>query len=272
LQPKVHHLNCGSFCPLMGSDSICHCLLLESARNGLVLVDTGIGHAVTRAPGERVHRSNRLLVRPRFDLEESALRQVQKLGHKPHDVRHIIVTHLDFDHAGGLQDFPEANVHVFGPELDAACVSSDPRYDRRLWQHNPRWRRYDVAGDDWFGFERVRPLHELDDEIALVPLVGHTLGHCGVGVRAGAHWLLHAGDCYVSPNELNVADRSGRPARSGWHTRLSTWLATVDVKKRDMNVRRLSELARNNDAHVKVFCSHSVTEFGRLRASQTAPA
>jgi glyoxylase-like metal-dependent hydrolase (beta-lactamase superfamily II) len=23
-------------------------------------------------------------------------------------VRHIVLTHLDFDHAGGLEDFPEA--------------------------------------------------------------------------------------------------------------------------------------------------------------------
>ncbi len=266
---KIHHLNCGSFCPLMGSDSICHCLLLETPRSGLVLVDTGIGHAVTQAPSERVYRSNRMLVRPRFALEESALRQVQKLGYQPQDVRHIIVTHLDFDHAGGLQDFPQANVHIFGPELDAAELNPDPRYDRRLWQHKPRWRRYDVAGDTWLGFERVHPLTDLDDTIALIPLVGHTLGHCGVAVQTGEGWLLHAGDCYLHPGELGIPGPSSMPSTAGWFTRVSAWLTTVDPKQRDLNVRRLGELARKQEGQVKVFCAHSITEYGRLKAGRS---
>ena len=33
-------------------------------------------------------------------------------GFRREDVRHILVTHLDFDHAGGLPDFPDAVVHV----------------------------------------------------------------------------------------------------------------------------------------------------------------
>jgi glyoxylase-like metal-dependent hydrolase (beta-lactamase superfamily II) len=36
--------------------------------------------------------------------------QVQRLGFDPRDVRHIVLTHLDFDHAGGLDDFPHATV------------------------------------------------------------------------------------------------------------------------------------------------------------------
>ncbi len=39
---------------------------------------------------------------------------MKRLGYSINDVRHIILTHLDLDHAGGLHDFPNAAVHVSG--------------------------------------------------------------------------------------------------------------------------------------------------------------
>lgn len=48
---RVHHLNCGCMCPLGGAlfdgysrrltaSVVCHCLLIETDTNGLILVDT----------------------------------------------------------------------------------------------------------------------------------------------------------------------------------------------------------------------------------------
>lgn len=92
---KVHHLNCGSFCPLLGGEAVCHCLVLETAAHGLVLIDTGIGHHVSEDPRRRMSRMNRWTLRPRFALEESALTQLDALGFSPDDdVRHVVVTHL----------------------------------------------------------------------------------------------------------------------------------------------------------------------------------
>ena len=48
------------------------------------------------------------------------MRQLEALGHDPADVRHIITTHLDLDHAGGIGDFPEAQIHLFASELAEA--------------------------------------------------------------------------------------------------------------------------------------------------------
>ena len=126
---RVHHLNCGTLCPhgrrllagegglLEPAKVVCHCLLIETD-DGLVLVDTGFGVEDTRDLG-RLGVAFKLM-RPRAELAETALKQVEALGFAAGDVRRIVATHLDPDHSGGLPDFPEAEVHVFGRELDAA--------------------------------------------------------------------------------------------------------------------------------------------------------
>lgn len=99
---------------------VCHCLLIETDRHGLVLVDTGIGLRDVQAPRPRLGWFFLLLNGIRLEEGQTALRRIERLGFRAADVRHIVLTHLDFDHAGGIEDFPEATVHVLGPELEAA--------------------------------------------------------------------------------------------------------------------------------------------------------
>ena len=40
-------------------------------------------------------------------------------------------------------------------------------------------------------------------QVLLIPLFGHTLGHCGVAVQQGERWLLHVGDAYYLRDELS---------------------------------------------------------------------
>ena len=214
---RVHHLDCGTMCPrggrLLGGHGgplatarlVAHCLLVE-AGGELVLVDTGFGTEDIARP-RRLGQPFRALVRPRPRPEQAAVRQVAALGLDPRDVRHIVATHLDTDHAGGLGDFPEAEVHVFSSEL--ATAQSPPlrergRYLQAHWAHGPRWVQHEVDGDDWFGFESVRVLPGLDAEVVLVPLLGHSAGHTGVAVRTGDGWLLHCGDAYFHHGQVQT--------------------------------------------------------------------
>ena len=194
---KIHHLNCASMCPynaklLAGEGGwtehahlVAHVLLIES-NDGLVLVDTGLGTADAADP-DRLGPFFKYLVRPEHNLEETAIERVRALGFDPADVRHILVTHLDGDHAGGLGDFPAAKVHVFKTEQQAALdpgMREKLRYIHAQWAHGPKWVTYETDGDDWYGFESVRAIEGLDVEIAIVPLVGHTRGHSAIAVKA----------------------------------------------------------------------------------------
>jgi glyoxylase-like metal-dependent hydrolase (beta-lactamase superfamily II) len=195
------------------------------------------------------------LTRPRLDRAQTALAQVTRLGFTADDVRHVVVTHLDPDHAGGLGDFPRATVHLHRPEHLAltapGTLAERVRYLRRQFAHEPRWRAYDLDGERWLGLPSVRVLDGVRDEIALVPLPGHTRGHSGVAIKDGARWLLHAGDAYFHRGELD-----GGAVPIGLRA-----LATFDEHDRDARLASVSSLrglARRDD--VTIVCSHDRRE------------
>jgi glyoxylase-like metal-dependent hydrolase (beta-lactamase superfamily II) len=254
---------------LSAAHVVCHCLLIESA-DGLVLVDTGFGSDDARDPAQ-LGQPFRALMRPRPRLEDTALAQVERLGFAAVDVRHIVTTHLDLDHSGGLPDFPAAEVHVLAPELAAALHPSlrdRGRYVGSHWRHGPHWVEHhsEQGGDRWFGFESVRILPGLDAEVALIPLAGHSRGHTGVAVNAGEGWLLHCGDAYFSHEQL--ATPSSCPPVLRFFQRLTA----ADNRARVENVARLRELAAAHDDEVTLFSSHDERELKREQAASAAAA
>ena len=198
---ELHHLNCVKIVSPI-NDNVCgHCLLINE-NDRLILIDTGIGLADTQHPEERIGRELVDLVGYHFDEELTALRQIEKLGLDPGKVTDCVITHLDNDHIGGLADFPEATVHVGAEELQN-FNSGNLRYLKTPLSHNPVIRSYDRSDAEWFGFEARKIQADIQTEIYLVPLFGHTTGHCGVAVKADNKWLFYIGDAYYMRVELS---------------------------------------------------------------------
>ena len=280
---RVHHLNCGSFCPhgarliegrgglLSTAHIVCHCLAIEGA-DGVVLVDTGFGADDARNP-KQLGQPFRALMAPKPTLEETALHRLEKLGFVAGDVKHVVTTHLDLDHTGGLPDFPEAEVHVFASELEAATnpkLNEKARYVAKHWRHGPRWveHRAEEGGEAWFGFESVQILPGFETEVLLVPMAGHSRGHTGVAVHNGEGWLQHCGDAYFNHGEIETPP-SCPPALSFYQRILA-----ADNGARAANTERLRELATGHGDEVTLFCSHDPRELEREqdRAAATAAA
>ena len=192
-------------------------------------------------------------VSPQLIASETAHAQVIARGFQPEDVRHIVATHLDLDHSGGLPDFPQAEVHLLGREL-AAALSPDwrsrTRYIPAHWLHGPRWVEHEPDGDEWLGFRSVRILPGADEEILLIPLPGHTLGHTGVAVRRGDGWLLHCGDAFFHHGEVQT------PPHCPPGLRFFQTVNQTDGKTRHENRERLRELAARHGDEVELICSH----------------
>ena len=283
---RIHHLNCGTCCPAGGrlfdgtSDAplgrlVCHCLLIESDA-GLILVDTGFGTRDVARPHERLSGFFRTLNNIRLRPEETAVAQVRRLGFDPADVRHIVVTHLDFDHAGGLEDFPNAAVHVTAREKEVAdqraggTFIAKRRYRPQQWSEMADWRLYPFGGGErWFGFDAVRDLHGLPPEILLIPLPGHSWGHSGVAVREdGGRWLFYAGDAYFYRGEIGAEAYSCTPGLRGYQLMME-----VDRHARLANLERIRRLSLER-SDVRIFCAHDAVEFDLLagEAGASGPA
>lgn len=252
---------------------VCHCLLIESPQ-GLILIDAGLGLADIHNARERMGRGFINFVKPKLDESETAIRQVERLGFRGSDVRHIVLTHLDLDHAGGISDFPGARVHVFRSEHEGAMqrqtMLKRRRYRPLQWAHHPSWELHEISkGEKWKGFDAIRPIDESMSEVLLVPLIGHTRGHCGVAVREsepGAEtsdcgWILHAGDAYFHHSEIN-------PRRPRCPKSLDVFqrLVAFDKQARLDNLARLRALAGDASASVRIFCAHDPMELYREKA------
>jgi glyoxylase-like metal-dependent hydrolase (beta-lactamase superfamily II) len=234
------------------------------SENSLLLIDTGLGLQDVAHPKERLSRFFLTLMRPEFREEMTAVRQIQRLGFNARDVRHIILTHLDFDHAGGLDDFPNARVHILQSERDDALAQRSwldrQRFRPQQWSTQGNWQVYPSAqGEAWFGFDSVRNLEGIPPEILMVPLLGHTLGHTGIAVKKDDQWLFHTGDAYFFHKEMDLNQPWCTPG-----LRLYQWMMEKNRSARLWNQMRLRQLLREQGSQVTVFCGHDVTEFERL--------
>ncbi len=271
---KIHHLNCISTCPLGGhlmdgptpgvftrAALACHCLLIETG-DRLVLVDTGLGLRDVAQPHDRLSAFFLALLSPDLRAEMTAARQIPALGYAPQEVTDIVLTHLDFDHAGGLDDFPNATVHLRAMEQASAARQRTwldrQRFRPQQWGSRDRWRTYDDARTGrWMGFDAVSALHGLPPEILLVHLPGHTHGHAGVAVRRGNDWLLLAGDAYFDAREMHAHPRCTPGLR------FYQWMMEKDRRARLHHRDRLRELALGEPA-LTLFCSHDPGQFEAL--------
>lgn len=261
---KVHHLNCGTLYPFGCGELVCHVLLVETG-NGLVLVDTGFGTRDCDDPARRVG-SSRHLIRPAFDRCEAAVNQVEGLGFRRDDVRHIVITHFDCDHIGGISDFPDAQIHVTATEAFGALRAPSRiekfRFRAVQWAHGPKIIEHSPDGDKWRGFAAAKELDAVSPGIVLISLPGHTRGHACVAVDAGHRWLLHGGDSFFHHGTVDGT------AAMPWALATFERAVAYDRTMLRDNHARLVELYRSKVPDLLMICSHDRRIY--LQAKTTA--
>ena len=256
---RVHHLNCGSLNPPLTEPVVCHVLLIE-APEYLVLIDAGFGMRDIDDPHTRIGPV-RHLVRPALRREETALAQIRDMGLRPEDVRHVIATHLDVDHIGGFSDFPNAQLHTTAREADSAysrSLVSRARYRRVQLPPPHRVVTHRPTSETWRSFEGVTPLTQVGENIVLIPMPGHTLGHAAVAVEAEAGWILHCGDAFYHRNTL-----VGEPAPAA--LRATEFAFARRPAAVQNNHRVIRDFASDEGSDVSIISSHDRVQWTAMR-------
>jgi len=184
--------------------------LVEHSR-GRVLLDTGL-HTRWRSPGTR-----------RIEVGETddVVSVLARAGVAPSEVEHVVVSHLHYDHAGGLRFFPDATVWVQSAELRfayAPAVYQRELYDRDDFDHPLRWRELDGA-HDIFG----------DRAVTIIPTPGHTPGHQSLCVELPSGPLVLAADA----SYLDAAMRARRLPGVVWNpdAMVASWEALERLER-----------------------------------------
>ncbi|MEY9394885.1 glyoxylase-like metal-dependent hydrolase (beta-lactamase superfamily II) [Bradyrhizobium japonicum] len=105
----------------------------------------------------------------------------------------------------------------------------------------------------------MRALGDKEADILMIPLAGHTLGHCGIAVRSADRWLLHAGDSYFHHAQLDPSPRV--PLMLGYFQRRGD----MDRKMRIANQARLRALKLNHGDRVNIVNSHDPHDYENCR-------
>jgi N-acyl homoserine lactone hydrolase len=160
--------------------------LIEHPR-GLVLVDTGLHPDLAQDTSRLGKLDGPFRVRLPTDGSGTVGPKLSSAGFDPAQVDHAVLTHLHFDHTGGLVEVPNARVVVQSVEWAA-------RRDSRMVEsgaYNPDdvelgHDRLEIDGDhDLFG----------DGTITCLLTDGHTVGHQSVRVRTESATFVICGDC-----------------------------------------------------------------------------
>ncbi|MER6990530.1 N-acyl homoserine lactonase family protein [Saccharopolyspora hirsuta] len=176
--------------------------------------------------------------------DEHVLARLDQLGLSADDVHHVIATHLDPDHAGALDRFPNAEIVVQRRELEAARTSGALRYE---WQR-AHW------DSEALHYRAVDGGTTLLDGVELVDSSGHSAGHQSVLVRLPRTGpVLIAGDAIPT---AEVCDPAARPSSGHDH----------DVEAARQSTRELMRLVAEQGI-ARILHSHDAEQWRDLRAS-----
>jgi N-acyl homoserine lactone hydrolase len=156
-----------------------YCFVIEHPQ-GLIAIDTGLN---VRARSPRPRWQRRFVPDPMPGTEIGPA--MRAIGLDPADVRLVVLTHLDWDHAGGLAHFPNAEVLVHRTELEfAATFLGRRRFEADRWPRTFDPTVYELDPEPYGPFPESRLLTD-DGAVRLVPIPGHTPGQVGVIARSG---------------------------------------------------------------------------------------
>ncbi len=185
------------------------CYILEHP-DGHIAIDTGM---TSKARTPRPVR--RFIPTPVATEQDEVGPQMRAVGLDPDDVRLVIVTHLDWDHVGGVGHFPNAEVLVHRPEFEfARTFQGKMRYQPKLWPSSFDPTLYDLDSEPYGPFTHSKTVTDRAD-VRLVPIPGHSIAQVAAVVKTGRTTLFFGADHMLRQDWFLEDLRDGRLIQLG---------------------------------------------------------
>lgn len=178
----------------MTAFELSHCAILVRHGEAALLFDTGLGEQVTKQFGTMPAIHRQLLA---FTDHRSAKSQLIGADVSVDSIQYIALSHMHWDHASGLEDFPGAEVWTTEEELSVARTTGadNPAYILQQYTDETiRWKFLEFPDGPYGAFDKSKDVFG-DGAVVLVPMRGHTPGSMGMFVNLpSGKRLLFTGD------------------------------------------------------------------------------
>jgi glyoxylase-like metal-dependent hydrolase (beta-lactamase superfamily II) len=167
---------------------MCNDPLLVKTPNNIILIDTGLGNKLT------AKQKNIYKISTPWDLPAG----FEELGIAREEVTHVVLTHGDFDHAGGTTMLNGQG------GLELTCPNAIHYLQKIEWEDicNPHPRAKSVYLAEDFSLFNGRNLAIIDGDAEICPGIilrytgGHTRGHQLVEIHSAGMSVVHTGDLF----------------------------------------------------------------------------
>lgn len=171
---------------------ISHSAFLIQHPKGDILFDTGLG----KDSPDHFAKDMPWWASPFFHFEhfQPLKKQLQSSGYPVDQIKAIYLSHLHWDHAGSLHEFPY--LPVYTPQIEQQVFNSDAfkelgYFASQQTTHEILWENVTFSNSPYEGFAQSHDIYQ-DGTLVLVPLPGHTPGSVGlfVNLPSGKRYFL----------------------------------------------------------------------------------
>lgn len=168
------------------------CYLIEYD-NKKVLVDTGWHLKYVNGKLKRFWGLEDRISHPIVNDDEIVTKHLEKIGVEDKDLDYCVLSHLDLDHASGLELVKNCPHIIVSKEEIMDSKKNKLRYDNSLWK-NINLEEFNFEEMDIGPVKKGKDLFQ-DGKIILVNTPGHSHGHTSVVVNNNGKYVVIAGDC-----------------------------------------------------------------------------
>ena len=222
---RLYCLHCGQDSSLETGQVYPYFVFVIEHPRGWVLFDTG-GHPSLAEDASLKLGPEAANWRVELTPSDGIVQQLERLGLVPGDLAAVVMSHLHFDHAGGLEFIADVPVHVQALELDNALAP--PKSQPGMYAPSD----YDSSSIKWRPIARQHDLFD-DGTLVCVPTPGHTPGHQSLLVRLQGRTVFLLGDAAYSLESLRT--RALPPASLVWSpdTMIDSWERIESIEREE---------------------------------------